>query len=122
MIPLELHAVKWFVRLLLILLVIVAVWAGWHYVAASPAVRVRMVAPVQGPLTLAVSTTGRLAPTTEVLVGSEVSGTVDVVTANHNDRVTQGQVIARIKPEFYQAEHGQALAEQTKAIAQLHQM
>ncbi len=71
---------------------------------------------------LMVSTTGKLAPTTEVIVGSEVSGTVEQVMVSYNDRVNRGQVIAAIKPEFYQAEHEQAQAELAKAMAHLNQM
>ncbi|RYE03588.1 MAG: efflux RND transporter periplasmic adaptor subunit, partial [Sphingomonadales bacterium] len=44
--------------------------------------------PVErGNLTVTVSATGKLAPTNQVTVGSELSGLVENVTADVNDRV-----------------------------------
>jgi len=113
---------KWLVRLLLLCVLTSVAWAGWHALGGKSATDVRTTTPVRGPLSLAVTATGKLAPTTEVLVGSEVSGTVEEVLVSFNDRIKRGQVIARIKPEFYQAEHDQAQAELAKATAQLQQL
>ena len=49
-----------------------------------------------GPLTVAISASGTLQPTRSVDVGSELSGTLDAVLVNENDRVTKGQIIARL--------------------------
>jgi len=43
-----------------------------------------------------VSATGNLQPTNEVDVGSEVSGLVETVLVDDNDRVKNGQVLARL--------------------------
>lgn len=51
---------------------------------------------VRGNLVETVSATGTLAPVNEVTVGSEVSGTIKTVEVDYNDRVTLGQVLARI--------------------------
>ncbi len=83
---------------------------------------VRTVHMTRGPLTMTVTATGRLAPTTQVFVGCEVSGTVEELAVNHNDAVSRGQVIARLKPELYRAEHQQATAELARAKAQLQQL
>jgi HlyD family secretion protein len=57
-------------------------------------------APVaRGNLTVSVSATGKLAPTTQVTVGSQLSGLVTRVVADVNDRVTAGQPLALIDPE-----------------------
>lgn len=47
-------------------------------------------------LTVTITATGNLAPTVQVNVGSEVSGLVDTVYVQNNDRVTKGQPLARL--------------------------
>ncbi|MEG3180977.1 efflux RND transporter periplasmic adaptor subunit [Sphingomonas sp. LT1P40] len=51
-----------------------------------------------GSLTVTVSATGKLAPTNQVQVGSELSGLVTRVLVDVNDRVTAGQSLALIDP------------------------
>ncbi|KQN36566.1 secretion protein HlyD [Sphingomonas sp. Leaf407] len=53
----------------------------------------------QAPLTVTVSATGKLAPTNQVEVGSQLSGLVTQVVADVNDRVIKGQPLALIDPE-----------------------
>lgn len=50
----------------------------------------------RGNLVVTVSATGTLEPTNQVDVGSELSGLLEVVLAEENDRVTQEQVLARL--------------------------
>lgn len=50
----------------------------------------------KGDLTVTVSATGTLAPTNEVEVGSEVSGTIENVYVDVNDRVKKGQLLATL--------------------------
>lgn len=53
--------------------------------------------PVQrGELLVTVSATGNLQPTNEVEVGSELSGLITEVAVDNNDRVTQGQLLAKL--------------------------
>ncbi|URW75670.1 efflux RND transporter periplasmic adaptor subunit [Sphingomonas donggukensis] len=52
-----------------------------------------------GNLTVTVSATGKLAPTNQVTVGSQLSGLVTRVVVDVNDRVTAGQALALIDPE-----------------------
>lgn len=53
--------------------------------------------PVErGDLRVTVSATGNLQPTNEIEVGSELSGIITEVLADNNDRVTRGQVLARL--------------------------
>lgn len=47
-------------------------------------------------LTVTITATGNLAPTVQVNVGSEVSGLIDTVYVQNNDRVTKGQPLARL--------------------------
>jgi len=51
---------------------------------------------VRGNLTVTVSATGNLQPTNQVDVGSELSGTVESVLVDDNDRVRKGQLLARL--------------------------
>lgn len=114
--------IRWLARIVALLFVVVAVWGGRHFLADKDGLELRTVSLERGPLRLTVSTTGKLAPTNQVTVGSEVSGTVDQVLVTYNDRVSRGQTIAIIKPEYYQAQHEQALAEHAKAIAHVKQL
>ncbi|MET3438647.1 efflux RND transporter periplasmic adaptor subunit [Sphingomonas sp. 1185] len=57
-------------------------------------------APVsRGNLTVTVSATGKLAPTNQVTVGSQLSGLVTKVVVDVNDRVKAGEALALIDPE-----------------------
>ena len=49
-----------------------------------------------GNLVVSISASGTLQPTRSVDVGSELSGTLETVLANENDRVTKGQIVARL--------------------------
>lgn len=54
-----------------------------------------------GNLVTTVSATGKLAPTNQVTVGSQLSGQIIKVMVDVNDRVTAGQPLAEIDPEQY---------------------
>ena len=47
-----------------------------------------------GSLTITVTATGNLEPINQVDVGSELSGIIESVLADYNERVTEGQVLA----------------------------
>jgi len=112
---------------LLALLVQRCVFGGAAQVAyaTQPATR--------GDLTVTVSATGKLAPTNQVTVGSQLSGLVTKVVVDVNDRVTAGQPLALIDPQQIedqirqqqaqinanQAQVGQAQATVAQARAQL---
>lgn len=77
----------------------------------------------RGGLTVAISATGNLQPTNEVQVGSEQSGLVTQVYVDNNDRVTQGQPLARLdtsrlQDTIVQAQAGLASAQAQVATAQ----
>jgi HlyD family secretion protein len=62
--------------------------------AAGPAYKTE--AAVVDTLVVRVSATGNLQPTNQVDVGSELSGIIDQVLVDVNDRVKKGQVLARL--------------------------
>lgn len=75
----------------------------------------------RGSLSVSVSATGKLAPTNQVQVGSELSGLVTRVVVDVNDRVTKGQPLALIDPSRFQDTVNQskaALNAQIAAVAQ----
>jgi HlyD family secretion protein len=68
-------------------------------------------APVtRGPLVVTVNATGTLQPTNQVDVGSELSGILETVEVDFNERVTKGQVLARLDTSKLSAEALQARA------------
>ncbi len=64
----------------------------------------RFVEVEKGTLESVVSSTGTLKATSTVQVGTQVSGQIDAIYADFNDRVKQGQLIARIDPTLLQQE------------------
>jgi HlyD family secretion protein len=73
----------------------------------------------RGDLTVKVTATGQLQPVTEVDVGTEVSGTIQAVEVDFNDRVKQGQVLARLDPDQSRAKERQSAAALILAGAQV---
>lgn len=58
----------------------------------------------RGDLVTTVSATGKLAPTNQVVVGSQLSGQIVRVFVDVNDRVKRGQPLAEIDPEQLDAQ------------------
>ncbi|GAB3508361.1 efflux RND transporter periplasmic adaptor subunit [Pseudoxanthomonas daejeonensis] len=79
-------------------------------------------APVErGNIRVAISSTGTLSATSTVTVGSQISGQVTEILVDFNDRVTRGQVLARIDPKTYEAQIAQGNAQVASARASLSQ-
>ena len=76
---------------------------------------------VERSLDLTVTATGNLRPTNQVDVGSEVSGKIDRVFVDVNDRVTQGQVLAQINTDVIEDQILQSRANLRAAQAQVAQ-
>jgi HlyD family secretion protein len=71
----------------------------------------------RGNMTVFVNATGNLAPTNEVSVGSELSGLIDRVYVDVNDRVVRGQPLAQIDTDKFadQVRRSRASLEQARA-------
>jgi HlyD family secretion protein len=65
---------------------------------------------MRGDLTVVVTATGVLEPVTQVEVGTEISGTVESVEVDYNDRVKVGQVLARLDTDQLEARARQSQA------------
>lgn len=75
----------------------------------------------RGDLTVTVAATGKLAPTNQVTVGSQISGLVTRVVVDVNDRVVAGQPLALIDPEQLDAQIQAGRAQITANEAQVRQ-
>ncbi|NNE10406.1 MAG: efflux RND transporter periplasmic adaptor subunit [Gemmatimonadetes bacterium] len=84
-------------------------------------VNYRMVTVEQGDLAAVVSSTGTLDAVTTVQVGTQVSGIIDEILADYNDRVEAGQVIARIDPTLLASAVAAAEAQLARSRAELRQ-
>src|SRR5690606_18932043 len=105
---------------LVALLALAAVW--WWRADRAPADQgYRTTVVERGDIRVAISATGTLSAISTVTVGSQVSGQVTEVLADFNDKVRQGQVIARIDPSTYEAQIEQGNAQVASARAQLRQ-
>ena len=76
---------------------------------------------VERALDLTVTATGNLRPTNQIQVGSEVSGRIDRIFVDVNDRVSQGQVLAQINTDVIQDQIRQSQANLNAAKAQVDQ-
>lgn len=100
---------RWIVGAVGSLIALVVLWrtfagdeeTGTRYITA-PATRAQLV--------VTVNATGTLQPTNQVDVGSELSGILDHVNADFNDRVTRGQVLAKLDTSKLEAEALQSRA------------
>lgn len=101
--------------------VVLALGGGWAWLH-SRAAHTYVTKPVtRGLLAVNVSATGTLAPRDQVDVGAEVSGRIDQLSVDFNDRVKKGEVLARINTDQYAAQLRQAEASLEQAKATLTQ-
>ena len=73
----------------------------------------------RGEVNLVVTATGTINPVINVLVGSQVSGTIKALYADFNSQVKEGQVIAQIDPAIFEAQVEQGRANVLNAQANL---
>ncbi|MCW4461586.1 efflux RND transporter periplasmic adaptor subunit [Sphingomonas sp. BT-65] len=104
----------------LVLVVIAVAFGLWRYFGTSETGGYATQKVDRGALTVTVSATGKLAPTNQVQVGSELSGLITKVMVDVNDRVTAGQTLAlidqsRLNDTIQQGEAAVAAAQATVA-------
>ncbi|MDD3576086.1 MAG: efflux RND transporter periplasmic adaptor subunit [Halothiobacillus sp.] len=110
-------------RWLLIVLAVVVLVAGYRLFRGQETNTPQYVTqPVQrGDLTVEVTATGTLAPTNQVDVGIEVSGTIKEVLVDYNDKVKVGQPLALLDPTKLEAQLRQSTAALDAARARVQQ-
>ena len=102
--------------------VLVVLAGGFAFMRSRGAVeqpKFRTAAAERGDIEVLVSATGTINPVVQVEVGSQVSGTVQVLRADFNDRVRRGQVLCQIEPSSFRARVMQADAAVARAAAAL---
>ncbi|WP_380876822.1 hypothetical protein ACFB49_10260 [Sphingomonas sp. DBB INV C78] len=101
---------------------LIVLWIVWRlFTSGGTAVNYATETVRRGNLTVTVSATGNLQPTNQVDVGSELSGTVTEVFVDNNDRVTKGQVLARLDTSRLQDSVNQSKASLASAQASVMQ-
>ncbi len=88
---------------------------------APMAARFRTVALTHGDLVREVRATGRVDAVSTVPIGAEISGRLASVDVNYNDRVKEGQVLARFDRNVLEAQRAQSNAMASAAKAQFAQ-
>lgn len=93
---------------------------AWRPSGGSATEAAYRTAPVdRGTLTAAVRATGTVNPIANVIVGSQLSGQVVEILADHNSLVKAGQVVARLDATQIQARRDAAAADLEQARADL---
>ena len=95
---------------LLVLLVIVAVVASQFLGGRGEGVEVETARVEIRDVTQVVTASGRVQPEVEVIISPDVSGEVIQLPIQEGDQVKRGELLARIKPDFYSAQVEQAEA------------
>jgi HlyD family secretion protein len=111
-------------RILIAVAVVVALAAlAWYFLGSKAAGQTsyRFGNVERGDVQQTVSSTGALSAVKTVLVGTPVSGKVVAIFVDFNDRVTQGQLLARIDPTLQEQAVTDAQAQLARAQAQLAQ-
>ncbi len=97
---------KQFLFWLIVLVVLVVSGAGgyqYYNATRSAAGQFRMKAVRRGDVKLVVRSTGTVQPVLSVQIGAFVSGPIQSVFVNFNDKVKKGQILAQIDPTLFQA-------------------
>jgi HlyD family secretion protein len=109
--------------LLIIILLLLAGGVVWWLVPSDGQKKDRQLfatAPLtRGTLERTVSSTGALAAVETVEVGTEVSGTIERILVDFNSRVRQGEVLAVLKQDLFQAAVSEAEATLNRARSDL---
>lgn len=101
--------------------VILLLLVAKNYFAGAPESKYATEDVRRGSLSVTVSATGKLAPTNQVQVGSELSGLVTKVLAEVNDRVVAGQPLALVDPSRFQDAVNQSKAALDASVATVGQ-
>jgi len=77
----------------------------------------RLAAVERGAIVSSVSATGTINPITTVIVGSQLSGQIIEILADYNDKVTAGQILARLNSDQIRFKRDAAKADLDQARA-----
>jgi len=113
---------RWLKWIIVGAVVLIAVFAlSRFFFGGATATQYSTEEAARGNLTVTVSATGKLAPTNQVQVGSELSGLVETVTVDVNDRVVKGQPLAVLDTSRLDDSIAQSQAALNANVAQVAQ-
>lgn len=97
--------------------------AGYYFYSRTTAeeVQFRIEKVSKGDVLVVVTATGTLSAVRTVQVGSQVSGILQKINVDFNDKVKQGQIVAQIDPTFLEASVRDAEASLQRATAQYNE-
>ena len=93
--------------------------AAWWYMRPAAPIDYVFEPAAAADIRATVTATGTLQPIDKVTIGAEVSGRVEAILVDFNDRVTKGQVLARLNTDELQARAVQTRAGVAQAQANL---
>jgi len=108
--------VKWLLILIFILGLAALTWWGAKQYFGMSQTKYMTVSVEEGPIVANIRASGTLNPVRSVTVGTGVSGMIRELTVDFNDKVKQGQVIAKIDQREFQARYDQAAANYELAL------
>ena len=112
------RAKKYLIVIGIILIIFVAGFSIFRVTGKNGSSQKFRLAKVEkGEVNLVVTATGTINPVINVLVGSQVSGTIKALYADYNSQVKEGQVIAQIDPAIFDAQVEQGKANVLNAQA-----
>ena len=106
---------KWMWRIVVLAVVAGGAWYGWRHFhqerEESAEIRYRTAKVVRMDVRRNVEATGTVQPIKEVEVGAQVNGKIVKLFVDYNSAVTNGQIVALIDPQVYDASYRNALGE-----------
>ncbi|MEI8202615.1 MAG: efflux RND transporter periplasmic adaptor subunit [Bacteroidota bacterium] len=88
-------------------------------ISSEEAIKVSIETVQQHTIIETVSASGKVQPEVEVKISPDVSGELIELGVKEGDKVTKGQLLAKIKPDFYEASYEQSVASSNGAKANL---
>ena len=107
---------KWIVIAIILISLAIAAWflSKQYLVMSQP--KYTTVSVEEGPIVANIRASGTLNPVRSITIGTGVSGMIRELTVDFNDKVKQGQIIAKIDQREFQARYDQALANYELAL------
>jgi HlyD family secretion protein len=102
-----------------IVILVIAGMATFAIKSRKPETSYKTAKIERGTIVATVAATGNLSAVTTVQVGTQVSGTIQKLSADYNSRVKKGQAIAEIDPALFNAAVDQAQGNAVNAEANL---